>query len=48
MKIIPIVLLFLLSACAVKPAPICMFCDQDLNGQYHSDVQHKPTKEVAK
>ena len=50
MKFIPTVLLILLlGACAVKPAPMCIFCDQEIDGQIHTGHEVPvPTSEVTK
>jgi len=49
MKFITIVLLVLLSACAVKPAPMCVFCDQEIDGQIHTGHEVPAvTNEVSK
>jgi len=36
-----LVLGILQSGCAVKPAPMCIFCDQEVDGQIHTG--HKDT-----
>jgi len=42
-----IFLVLLLSGCAIKPAPLCIFCDQDLNGETHTEKHHVPAAEPA-
>lgn len=36
------ILAALLAGCAVKPAPMCIFCELEMGGEIHTEKRHIP------